>query len=77
MSERKVIDQQIVDAIFLISISIYENKWFKEKERTREEVREWVAKQLANFQVYTVPCGSSWGVLISEEEYLKLCQKEE
>lgn len=74
MSERKIIDQEIIDVIFSITLSIHENKWFKEKERTRDEVQEWVAKQLADFGIYTMPCGASWGILINEEKYKEVCQ---
>lgn len=74
--KQKLVDQELVDLIFSITISIYENPWFKEKERTRDEVQNWVAIQLANFDIYTMPCGCSWGVLIGKEKYLESCQKE-
>ena len=70
MSERKIIDQEIIDVIFSITLSIHENKWFKEKERTRDEVQEWVAKKLAScMDIYTTPCGMSWGILTTKEKF--------
>lgn len=86
MSERKIkqINQEFINLLFNITILIYEHPWFKEKGRTREEVQNWVAEKLAEWEVYTVPVGMSWGSLCSEEFYKdyspnvkKPCQKEE
>jgi hypothetical protein len=61
--------QKEIDLVYELTISIYQDKWFKEKKRTRDEVQDWVRKQLASFEIYTMPCGMSWGVLCSEELY--------
>lgn len=63
--------QEEVDLIFSITISIHENEWFGErkKPRGREEVQEWVVKNLTLRNVYTVPVGMSWGMLTSKEYF--------
>lgn len=45
-----------------------------EKRRDIEEVQGWVAKSLADSEIYTIPIGSSWGTLTTKElfdEYWK------
>ena len=74
--KEKVVDQEFVNVIFAITITIYESQWFKEKERTRDEVQEWVAEKLAEFDVYTIPMGMSWGALVSEGFYKEHKEKE-
>jgi len=69
--QRKEIDQDFIDVIFNITILIYEHPWFKEKKRTREEVQNWVAEKLAEWKVYTIPVGMSWGTLVNQEFYEK------
>ncbi|HLO91551.1 MAG TPA: hypothetical protein VK172_10345 [Lentimicrobium sp.] len=64
--------QKDIDILFQLTITIHENEWFgkRMKSRSREEVQEWVAKRLAeNLEVYTIPCGASWGVLVSKEDF--------
>jgi hypothetical protein len=63
--------QSEVDILFSISLVIHEESWFgkRTEPRDREEVQEWIAKQLALMKIYTAPCGASWGVLCSEEQY--------
>jgi len=54
-----------------LTILIHEHEWFgkRKKPRDREEVQEWVAKKLAScMDIYTTPCGMSWGVLTTKEE---------
>ena len=63
------INQELIDLIFSITINIHEHSWFKEKNRTRDEVQEWVSKQLKNNNIYTLPIGSSWGILTTKENY--------
>jgi hypothetical protein len=64
--------QKEVDVVFSITSVIFEDKWFKEKTRTRDEVQKWVAKQLAEAnETYTIPIGMSWGVLCNKESYEK------
>jgi len=38
--------QKELDLVYSFTIMIYEHEWFKAKERTREEVQEWVRNQL-------------------------------
>lgn len=64
--------QEEIDILYNLTIVIHEHKWFgiRKKPRDREEVQEWVAKQLAtSMKIYTTPCGSSWGVLCSKEHF--------
>lgn len=61
--------QDEVNLVFSITIAMFQDPWFKEKSRTRDEVQNWVAEKLAAFGVYTMPVGASWGVLISKEMY--------
>jgi len=63
------INQELIDLIFSITINIHEHSWFKEKNRTRDEVQNWVSEQLKNCSIYTFPSGSSWGVLTTKEFY--------
>ena len=61
--------QNEIDLIFNITIVMFENPWFKEKKRTRAEVQQWVADKLAESGIYTIPIGSGWGSLCTEEKY--------
>jgi hypothetical protein len=64
--------QDEINMLYSITIIIHENEWFgkRKKPRNREEVQEWVAKQLAECQnIYTTPCGMSWGVLTTKEHF--------
>jgi hypothetical protein len=58
MSEK----QELVDICFDIAITMnmYPSGF---KDKTREEIAEWVASQLKQCGFPTKPCGSSWGVL--------------
>jgi hypothetical protein len=54
-------NQEEINVIYNMMILIHESEWFgkRNKKREREEVMEWVSKQLAiNLNVYTIPCGS-------------------
>lgn len=74
-------DNKEINLLFNLTILIHEDKWFEDNKskgwfsnnkprRSREEVQEWVAKQLAkNLQIYTIPCGMSWGVLTDKEQF--------
>lgn len=76
MSKRKI-DQDFINVLFEITITIHEDSWFKDKKRTRDEVQNWVAEKLAENGIYTVPVGASWGMLVSETFYKEQkCQKE-
>ena len=64
--------QKEVDLLFNLTIVVHENEWFgkRKKPRDREEVQEWVARQLADAQeIYTIPCGMSWGVITTKERF--------
>lgn len=56
-------EQQLVDIMFEVAITIHTHPSFRAK--TREEVAEWVAHQLKECGFETTPCGASWGVLKS------------
>ncbi len=64
-------EQKEINLLYNLTITIHEHEWFgkRKKPRDREEVQEWVAKQLADSEIYTTPCGSSWGVLTTKEHY--------
>jgi hypothetical protein len=61
--------QEEVNLVFSITITMFEDPWFKEKNRTRDEVQEWVREKLGNMGILTVPCGMSWGALANKEWY--------
>ncbi len=63
--------QDEINTLFSITISIHQDKFFGKGERIdRNIVQEWVARQLAtNLEIYTIPIGSSWGVLTTKEKY--------
>ncbi|MCK9416153.1 hypothetical protein M0Q97_05795 [Candidatus Dojkabacteria bacterium] len=61
--------QDEIDLVYSLTITIFQDKWFREKERTRDEVQDWVREKLASFEIYTMPCGMSWGSLCSKELY--------
>lgn len=67
--KNKEIDQDFINFLFNLTIVLYEHPWFKEKNRTREEVQNWVAEKLAEIEIYTVPVGISWGMLVNKEFY--------
>ena len=56
-------EQKIVDLTFELVLTAYKHQWFRENERTHEEVATWVADQLKQCGIPTHPCGLSWGVL--------------
>jgi hypothetical protein len=54
--------QEIIDATFQIALVISQkHECFKDK--SEEDVAEWVAEQLRNLGFDTHPVGSSWGIL--------------
>ena len=68
--------QKDLNTIFNITVILFEDPWFRDKNRTRDEVQDWVRKQLAeSLEVYTVPVGMSWGVLTDKETYNKYIKK--
>lgn len=69
--------QNELNTIFSITISIHENKFFGNDSRIdREIVQEWVAKQIAiSLEIFTIPIGSSWGVITTEDKYKEYWSK--
>ena len=66
--------QEQIDTLYQLTILIHEHEWFGQRnnKRDRDEVQEWVAKKLAScMDIYTTPCGMSWGVLTTKEEFDK------
>lgn len=56
-------EQALVDLCFEIGIVIANNSdYFKDK--TKEQVAEWIGGQLDQCGVKTIPMGMSWGVLV-------------
>ena len=47
--------QELINIIFNIGITIHTKPWFKDK--SRDEVAEWIAKQLKSLGYDTQPCG--------------------
>lgn len=54
-------EQQLIDIMFQVALTMRNNSWFVGK--SQEEVAEWVQKQLKDCGFETEPCGASWGVL--------------
>lgn len=64
--------QEQIDILYSMTILIHEHEWFgkRKKPKNRNEVQEWVSKKLAScIGVYTTPCGMSWGVLTTKEDF--------
>jgi hypothetical protein len=59
--------QEEVDLIFSITSTMYNHSWFKDSERTEAEIQKWVAEKLESLDIYTIPCGMSWGVLTDKQ----------
>lgn len=60
-------DKKLLDLIFDITISIFENSWFKFQDR--ETVQDWVRSQLAYMGIFTIPCGMGWAIEVSKKTY--------
>ena len=66
------ITQEELDVLMDITIQLYEHPRFKEKSMDREKAQEWVRERLAkSLGVYSIPCGVSWAILCSSEEYIR------
>ena len=39
------------------------------KDRSSEELAEWIQYNLAECGFYTMPCGLSWGILVNEKDF--------
>ena len=57
-------EQKLIDIMYEIGLTIHTNKWFKNK--SQEEVAEWISGQLRGCGFKVSPCGASWGVLDKE-----------
>lgn len=54
-------EQKLIDLIFALTITAATNPWFKDK--TEEQIAEWVRKQLASCNITVIPVGASHGIL--------------
>ena len=57
-------EQQLVDLIFEVALKTWGHPWFKDK--SVEEVAEWIRSQLKADGFEVVPRGMSHGVLVKE-----------
>jgi len=57
--------QEEVNVVFSMTSMIHEG--FKDKSVA--EVHEWVAGQLGQMGIHTIPLGMSWGSLTTEEKH--------
>lgn len=61
-------EQKLVDIMYQVAFATRDEKnkkFFKNK--SREEIADWVSKTLTECGFPVSPCGSSWGVLQKEE----------
>lgn len=63
MSKEKSSEQQLIDIMFEIAITSAQLM----HGRTNQEIAEWVSLNLKECGFPTLPIGSSWGVLCSQE----------
>jgi hypothetical protein len=57
-------DQKLIDMCFQIGIVMSDPK-FRFHTKTTEKRAEWIANTLKSCGYPTIPCGASWGVLVS------------
>lgn len=57
-------EQKLIDAMFQMVLTAATHEWFKDK--TQEEIAEWVRTQLAALNITVIPVGSSYGMLVQE-----------
>ena len=57
-------EQKLIDIMFEVGLTIQSDPWFKDK--TQEEVAEWISSQLNSSGFSVTPCGASWGILRTE-----------
>ena len=62
-------NRKLFDVIFEIGLTIHEHPFFKNK--STQEVAEWITDQLNKNGFYNLPIGSCWGVPVSKEVYEK------
>jgi len=56
--------QKLIDIAFQLVLTSTSNEWFKDK--SQEEIANWVSEQYRACGFDTVPMGASWGVLKDE-----------
>lgn len=64
--------QEQIDVLYELTIIIHDDEWFgvRNNPRDRNDVQEWVAKKLSEcMKIYTIPCGMSWGTLVTKEQF--------
>jgi hypothetical protein len=61
-------EQKLVDICFAIGLHITEDKEYW-KNKSREEVANWIRDQLTDCGFETIPMGASWGVLKKNLNY--------
>lgn len=60
-------EQKLIDIVFSVAETVRQYKDLK--NGSQEHLMEWVARQLFESGFPTVPIGSTWGILTTEEEY--------
>lgn len=55
-------EQKLIDICFQIGLAVHSNEWFF-REKSSEQVAEWIATQLSECGFPTRPVGGSWGIL--------------
>lgn len=67
--------QKLIDITFeLVMIA---HGWKDFKNKSREEIGDWVSKNLKAAGFFTHPLGMSWGVLIEDPELIKKFEKDD
>jgi hypothetical protein len=57
-------ERKLIDITFEIAMLMHDKEFRKSfAKKSREELAEWVAKQLKGCGFETIPMGSSWGYL--------------
>ena len=56
-------EQELIDLCFSLTFAALDTKYFKLDKLSRDEVGEWIARQLRGCGFDTQPMGMSWGVL--------------
>jgi hypothetical protein len=59
--------QKEINLVFKIAVTIYEHPWFKKEKRTKEDVQNWVTKQLTDHKIYTILIGDKR--MVVDKEY--------
>ena len=54
-------EQKLIDIMFQVGLTIHQYESFQ--KMTKEEVAEWIAKQLRDCGYDTEPMGASWAIL--------------